>query len=144
MLNRGDRVKVKVLKMENGKMSLTIKEVNQQTGEDLNPPEAPLAEDALLPLDERRDTPWMNPERETAANAAAAAKQAASTARSRVRLSTPERWELQQMKGAGAITYADMPDFDEEMGILKNEGLFFCLILMFKVFFPHLTAYRRK
>lgn len=125
VLSRGERVKVKVLKMENGKMSLTIKEVNQQTGEDLNPAEAPLAEDALLPLDERRgggDAPWMNPERETAASAAAAAKQAASTARSRVRLSTPERWELHQLKSAGAISYADMPDFDEEMGILKNEG----------------------
>ena len=38
----------------------------------------------------------------------------------RVRLSTPERWELQQMRGAGVMAHMDMPDFDEEAGILKN------------------------
>lgn len=114
VLNRGQNVKVKLLKMENNKISLSMKEVNQQTGEDLNPQEAPLADDAIMGMDDRRNTPWMNPERQAQQQKSRAAQLAASSTRSRVRLSTPERWELQQMRGAGAITYADMPDFDEE------------------------------
>lgn len=48
-----------------------------------------------------------------------------SSAKSRVRLTTPERWELRQMQGGGAIRNVDLPDFDEELGILKNfDGLF--------------------
>ncbi|KAI6197168.1 hypothetical protein M3Y94_01192300 [Aphelenchoides besseyi] len=120
VLNRGDKVKVKVLKIDpqTKKISLTIKEVNQTTGEDLNPTETPLADDAILSMeDRRREAPWMNPERETAK----AKEIATSSQRARVRLSTPERWELQQMKGAGAITYADMPDYDEDTGWLPRE-----------------------
>ncbi|CAD5222845.1 unnamed protein product [Bursaphelenchus okinawaensis] len=115
VVNRGDRVKVKVLK-KGEKISLSMKEVDQRTGADLNPVEAPLSEDAIGVADRRPDAPWMNPERDSADPVAAVA----SSSRSRVRLSTPERWELQQMKGAGAITMMDFPDFDEEKGILNN------------------------
>ena len=37
VVTRGQHVKVKVLSMAAGKMSLSIKEVDQETGEDLNP-----------------------------------------------------------------------------------------------------------
>ncbi|VDN43146.1 unnamed protein product [Gongylonema pulchrum] len=94
-----------------------MKEVDQETGEDLKPreptpppnvsaashnPEAPWANSALRATE---DTPVM---------------QTKTTAKSRVRLTTPERWELRQMQGGGAITNADLPDFDEELGLLKN------------------------
>lgn len=94
-----------------------MKEVDQRTGEDLNPREAPLADDVVLGSDDRLpDAPWMNPEKE----APESSNVAAAAARSRVRLSTPERWELQQMKGGGAITSLDFPDFDAEHGVLNN------------------------
>jgi len=115
VLNRGENVKVKVLKLENNRISLSMKEVDQRTGEDLNRQEAPLNDDAIMGNEDR--VPWMNPEREAQNKSKASA---ASSGKSRVRLSTPERWELQQMKGAGVITYADMPDFDEETGVLNN------------------------
>ncbi|CAD5232198.1 unnamed protein product [Bursaphelenchus xylophilus] len=117
VVNRGDRVKVKVLKTGD-KISLSLKEVDQRTGEDLNPVDAPLSEDAIGVADRRPDAPWMNPERETAEQTSVAAP--GTSSRSRVRLSTPERWELQQMKGGGAISLMDYPDFDEEKGILNN------------------------
>lgn len=118
VVNRGDKVKVKVLK-KGDKISLSMKEVDQRTGEDLNPMETPLAEDAIMGADDRRpDAPWMNPEREAAEPSAALAS--SSNNRSRVRLSTPERWELQQMKGGGAITALDYPDYNEETGVLNN------------------------
>lgn len=129
VVNRGDNVKVKVVKIENNRIGLSMKEVDQRTGEDLNSQETPLAEDAVMGMDNRRNTPWMNPEREPNQNKSRNVPVANSAARSRVRLSTPERWELQQMKGAGAITYADMPDFDKETVSLLIMNLFKITIL---------------
>lgn len=37
VVTRGQHVKVKVLSMAAGKMSLSMKEVDQETGDDLNP-----------------------------------------------------------------------------------------------------------
>lgn len=63
--------------------------------------------------------------------------------KSRVRLTTPERWELRQMQGGGAITNADLPDFDEELGVLRNyDGMFIsansikvrCLSFLFSIY----------
>ena len=62
VLNRGDSVKVKVIKMENNLISLSMKEVDQRTGADLNPQEAPLNKDAVMGMDDREL--WMNPDRE--------------------------------------------------------------------------------
>ncbi|CAL2033419.1 hypothetical protein CAEBREN_12329 [Caenorhabditis brenneri] len=118
VLKRGQNVKVKVQKIENGKMSLTMKEVDQNTGEDLNPREADLDPDAV---GVRQRTPpastssWMNPEA-----SGSGPGPSTSSGKTRVRISTPERWELRQMQGAGVLTATDMPDFDEEMGVLKN------------------------
>ncbi|VDK51347.1 unnamed protein product [Anisakis simplex] len=51
--------------------------------------------------------------------------------KSRVRLTTPERWELRQMQGGGAITNMDLPDFDEELGVLKNfDGMNLMIFLL--------------
>lgn len=37
------------------------------------------------------------------------------------RLSSPQRWELKQLMAAGCIDYTDLPDFDEETGLLPKE-----------------------
>ncbi|EFO91466.1 CRE-MOG-5 protein [Caenorhabditis remanei] len=117
VLKRGQSVKVKVNKIENGKISLTMKEVDQSTGEDLNPREADLNPDAI---GVRPRTPpastssWMNPESSSGPSTSMVG------GKTRVRISTPERWELRQMQGAGVLSATDMPDFDEEMGVLKN------------------------
>ncbi|VDK55267.1 unnamed protein product, partial [Cylicostephanus goldi] len=118
VLSRGQKVKVKVLKMEGGKVSLSLKEVDQETGEDLNPQEAPLPVDAVGVSDLRNpEAPWVNPESSSGVNGTVAT----GTSKSRVRMSTPERWEWQQMMGAGVVTNMDRPDFDEESGVLRGE-----------------------
>ncbi|CAI5441381.1 unnamed protein product [Caenorhabditis angaria] len=118
VLKRGEKVKVKVIKMDGNKLSLSLKEVDQETGEDLNPKEAELRPDAIgvreRSPDARRSS-WMNPEGEQSSSMATT-----STGKTRVRISTPERWELRQMQGAGVLSATDLPDFDEEMGVLKN------------------------
>ncbi|VDL79433.1 unnamed protein product, partial [Nippostrongylus brasiliensis] len=118
VLNRGQQVKVKVLKIEGSKVSLSLKEVDQVTGEDLNPQEAPLAPDAVGVSDLRNpEAPWVNPESASGSNAVAST----SSGKSRVRMSTPERWEWQQMVGAGVVSNLDRPDFDEESGVLRRD-----------------------
>ena len=37
-----------------------------------------------------------------------------------VRISSPERWEINQLIKAGVLDKADYPDFDEETGILPK------------------------
>lgn len=37
------------------------------------------------------------------------------------RISSPEKWELKQMMAGSAISVTEMPDFDEETGILPKE-----------------------
>lgn len=61
-----------VLKIDGGKISLSMKEVDQTTGEDLNPQEAPLAPDAVGVSDLRNpEAPWANPETSGGASAVA-------------------------------------------------------------------------
>ena len=38
------------------------------------------------------------------------------------RISSPERWELQQMLAANVIDKSELPDFDEETGLLHKEN----------------------
>ena len=37
------------------------------------------------------------------------------------RISSPERWELKQMMAARAIDVSELPDFDEETGLLPKQ-----------------------
>lgn len=97
-----------------------MKEVDQNTGEDLNPIDlATTIADAngVYSRDDvpNLEMPWMNPEMNTQST-----NLPTTSKRTRVRLSTPERWELRQMQGGGAISQMEFPDFDEELGVLKN------------------------
>lgn len=56
--------------MEDGKISLSMKEVDQKTGVDLNPKEPSLPKDSVLPWDDmpqarNPEAPWMNPSEES-------------------------------------------------------------------------------
>ena len=37
------------------------------------------------------------------------------------RISSPERWEIKQMIAANVVDVSELPDFDEETGLLPNE-----------------------
>jgi len=37
------------------------------------------------------------------------------------RTSSPERWEIKQMAAAGAISNCDLPEFNDETGLLAND-----------------------
>ena len=42
------------------------------------------------------------------------------TSKKKVRMSSPERWEIKQLIAAGVIDKSELPDFDEETGLLPK------------------------
>lgn len=116
VVKRGQRCKVKVLAISGKKLSLTLKDVDQMSGEDKNPgrtrriqtskpnPE-PLGRNPDRPLD----------------MAVPDASNADSSSPKRInKISDMELWELKQMMSAGCLDPTDMPDFDEETGVLAK------------------------
>ncbi|CAI2182318.1 9674_t:CDS:10 [Funneliformis geosporum] len=113
VVNRNQKVKVKVMSVAASRISLSMKDVDQNTGEDLSPhlrikTEEELAAEALhnperpysfgkVPVIEDNDGP-NNLKRPT----------------------SPERWELKQLVASGVLRASEMPDYDEEQGFIEN------------------------
>lgn len=117
VVSRGSNVKVKVMSIAGQKISLSMKEVDQDTGADLNP-----ASHSHL-NDETRDRNPDRPMPGTSLLHLESAKDAEEdTARKKVtRISSPERWEIKQMISSGVIDRTELPDFDEETGLLPKD-----------------------
>lgn len=110
LLSRWQEVKVKVIKMENGRLSLSMKEVDQQTGRDLAPSRRiesfgsgansqalggiPGLMDSNVPVVEDGYNSRKNGMRK--------------------RMTSPERWEIKQLIASGVIPKSDYPDIDED------------------------------
>lgn len=118
VVSKGDNVKIKVISITGTKVSLSMKEVDQLTGTDLNPL-------SHKPVEE--DYSSRNPDRPVGAmsllsNLPGNIEEEDDTARKRVtRISSPERWEIKQMISSGVIDRSEMPDFDEETGLLPKD-----------------------
>lgn len=121
VVQRGQDVKVKVMSVAGQKVSLSMKEVDQETGADLN-----AGSHAHLrgETDASRDR---NPDRPVGGTAllqleGGNLEEEEDHARKRVtRISSPERWEIKQMISSGVIDRSEMPDFDDETGLLPKD-----------------------
>nr|CAD7196347.1 unnamed protein product [Timema douglasi] len=117
---RGHKVKVKVLSFTGQKVSLSMKDVDQDTGEDLNPTSG-----AMMQGKERdEDQAHRNPDRPTSLLElqGTLAEEDETNSRKRVhRISSPEKWEIKQMLSAACIDKYELPDFDDETGLLPKE-----------------------
>lgn len=88
-----------------------MKDVDQDTGKDLNPTTQDLR-------GQEEETAHRNPDRpisllELQTNL----EEDEGESRKRVhRISSPEKWELKQMISASCINRSELPDFDEETG----------------------------
>lgn len=111
-LRRNQRVKVKVMAITGSKYSLSMKDVDQQTGEDLSPHMSVRSQEDL-DADRRRMAARVG----TGANAAPlnhveeVRTQVSGGAK---RLSSPERFEIKQLIASGAVSAADYPDLDDD------------------------------
>ncbi|XP_034939713.1 ATP-dependent RNA helicase DHX8 [Chelonus insularis] len=116
VVSKGQKVLVKVLKIVGPKISLSIKDVDQETGRDLNP-EIP---DIKTEEDEKH---LRNPDRPTTLfELQGNIDEDETHSRKRVqRLSSPEKWEIKQMMAANCIDRSELPEFDAETGILPRE-----------------------
>ncbi|KAH4807348.1 hypothetical protein HBH61_133780 [Parastagonospora nodorum] len=124
IVSRMQQVKVKVVKMENGRISLSMKEVDQQSGRDLAPGKRIAAGapnfasgansqglggipgiDAAVPVVEDGYNGRKNGTRK--------------------RMTSPERWEIQQLIASGVIPKSDYPELNEDFNAHVNgEGGF--------------------
>ncbi|KAJ1902375.1 DEAH-box ATP-dependent RNA helicase prp22 [Coemansia sp. IMI 209127] len=127
VLDRGQSVKVKVLSIIGSKLGLSMKDVDQDTGEDLTPHLYP-----GMPKEEENDMPGsrQQPSRPvslTGSNAISlgnrnamdkpAAEPIEEKGRGKKssvkRLTSPERWEIKQLIASGVLDRSDYPGLDE-------------------------------
>jgi ATP-dependent RNA helicase DHX8/PRP22 len=121
---KGDAVKVKVMSVAGNRIGLSMKDVDQVTGRDLSPElrvksAQEIAEEELAnatgsnnaPLG-RRGGGGFEPETTAAAAPKRGRTFADDNRRSAKRLTSPERWEIQQLIASGAVSAADYPDLN--------------------------------
>ncbi|XP_032776341.2 ATP-dependent RNA helicase DHX8 [Daphnia magna] len=120
VVNRGDKVYVKVMSIAGQKISLSMKDVDQDSGEDLNPAPSTSSRPGLT--SHESETALRNPDRPLSLlDLKTNVEEDELTNRKRVqRISSPERWELKQMMAANCIDKMDLPEFDEETGLLPK------------------------
>ena len=120
VVSRGQSVWVKVLSMTGEKVSLSMRDVDQETGQDLNPNSGrnntkedsrnpTLTGSNTMPLGGSSSQVIVDPE-----------DQQESRRKVVNRISSPERWEYNQLLNAGAIDKTQLPDFDEVTGLLPK------------------------
>lgn len=89
-----------------------MKDVDQNTGEDLNPKFVDVRE-------HEEEIAHRNPDRPMSIlDLQQNIEENEGESRKRVhRISSPEKWELKQMISASCINRSELPDFDEETGL---------------------------
>jgi ATP-dependent RNA helicase DHX8/PRP22 len=108
VVNRGQRVKVKVISIAGSKVGLSMKDVDQVTGRDLMPDrQAP----ALEAIDQRKGH---TPHRTEGSDADTGPRRLAK------RVSSPERFEQAQLIASGVLPVTQYPSFNDETGILPR------------------------
>ncbi|ETE65221.1 ATP-dependent RNA helicase DHX8, partial [Ophiophagus hannah] len=93
-----------------------VKDVDQETGEDLNPNRRRNL------IGESEETTMRNPDRPTHLSLVSAPEVEDDTLERKrlTRISDPEKWEIKQMIAANVLSKEEFPDFDEETGILPK------------------------
>ncbi|KAL2164825.1 hypothetical protein VTH06DRAFT_121 [Thermothelomyces fergusii] len=116
VVSKGQKVKVKVIKVEGNRIGLSMKDVDQETGMDLAP-QMRLGSGANMEALGERGRGGMG-------SGANGPPQAAAAARGhKKRLTSPERWEIRQMIAAGIVKASDYPELEEDYkATLRGEG----------------------
>lgn len=132
VVRRGQAVRVKVISVGANRVSLSMREVDQNTGEDLNEEHTRqllgiVDEPGGGPQDELERA--RNPERPSGGQSrlleamgigAAGIAGAEKERRATKRVTSPELWELKQMGAANVLDKTELPDFDPQTGLLPK------------------------
>ncbi|OBZ86277.1 Pre-mRNA-splicing factor ATP-dependent RNA helicase prp22, partial [Choanephora cucurbitarum] len=102
-------VRVKVMSVTNDRIGLSMKDVDQRTGEDLSPNLRVRSREEMEAMASR------NPDRHTYLEDSSTVRMDDSMpSRSVQRMSSPERWELKQLIASGVVDPADYPELNED------------------------------
>jgi ATP-dependent RNA helicase DHX8/PRP22 len=114
LVSRWQEVKVKVIKNEGNRISLSMKEVDQVSGRDLAP--------------QQRIASGANSQGLGGANGAVPVIEEGMNGQHngmRKRMTSPERWEIKQLIASGVIPRSEYPDIDEDHNAaIRGEGGF--------------------
>ncbi|EJT72221.1 hypothetical protein GGTG_09087 [Gaeumannomyces tritici R3-111a-1] len=124
VVDKGQPVKVKVVKIEGNRIGLSMKDVDQETGMDLVPqPELRFqsgANSEALGSRNRLSNGLLPPE---AGPSLDNIKNTLPGKRHKKRMTSPERWEIRQMIASGVAKASDYPELEEEYNnTLTGEG----------------------
>ncbi|KAK4494365.1 hypothetical protein PRZ48_014663 [Zasmidium cellare] len=112
LVARGQEVKVKVMKVQDKRISLSMAEVDQVTGQDLNPGRRIQSATGANAVGLNGANSLENPVPVIENNS--------NGRRPRKRMTSPERWEIRQLIASGVVKAADYPDLDEEYNAAVN------------------------
>ncbi|KAH8416000.1 hypothetical protein KR222_006328 [Zaprionus bogoriensis] len=118
---RNQTVRVKVMSLTGQKVSLSMKEVDQDSGRDLNPLSHAPEEDAMSLRDRNPDGPYSSTSSILNLQGNNIDGDEHESRKRVTRISSPERWEIKQMISSGVLDRSEMPDFDEETGLLPKD-----------------------
>ena len=118
LVSRNQDVKVKVMKVENNRISLSMKEVDQTSGQDLAP-EKRIASGANM--ENLKGSINGGKSRYGGLSAETPAfDDSYQTSKPKKRMTSPERWEIKQLIASGIISAQDYPDIDEDYNNMIN------------------------
>lgn len=124
LLAKGQSVKVKVINIQGTRIGLSMQDVDQKTGRDLDSTKR-IASGANM---ERLDGTGASSRYGTLDPHSIPVPEAIGdqqSVRSKKRMTSPERWEIKQLIASGAVPASDYPDIDEEYhATLTGEGVF--------------------
>ncbi|KAG8742604.1 DEAH-box ATP-dependent RNA helicase prp22 [Ceratobasidium sp. 414] len=112
LLSRNQRVKVKVMSV-GSRTSLSMKDVDQQTGRDLTP-HLRIKSEAELAEEERQALTGTNSMPLGSRGGGSGIVHDDTPTRSAKRLTSPERWEIKQLIASGAVDASEYPNLDED------------------------------
>ncbi|CAI5494706.1 unnamed protein product [Closterium sp. Naga37s-1] len=121
-VERDQEVWVKVISMSGPKLSLSIRDVDQKTGKDLLPMKKKPSAEGDGEGDDRSNP--AGPGTRGLSGIRIVEEDNATGRRPGRRMSSPERWEAQQLVASGVLDVTDYPQYDDEGGglLYQDEG----------------------
>lgn len=114
LVAKGQNVKIKVIKIEGNRIGLSMKDVDQETGDDLAPQARIQSGANSMALGSAGTMPSNLP---PSSNGFGPQK------RHKKRMTSPERWEIRQLIASGVVKASDYPDLEEDYNAtLTGEG----------------------
>ncbi|KAH7159744.1 P-loop containing nucleoside triphosphate hydrolase protein [Dactylonectria estremocensis] len=117
LVSRGQQVWVKVTAIEGSRIGLSMKDVDQESGRDLEPQERMTTGANMEALGGGGRNGYMEP------TAAMPRDALGPPRRQKKRMTSPERWEIRQLIASGVAKASDYPDLEEDYNAtLRGDG----------------------